>query len=142
MARRRIVIDTNVLVSGVRSRQGTSFRLLGLVGEDQFVTAVSVPLVVEYEKALMDPAHGLRYSTREIGTFLDYFCAVSERRKVHFLWRPYLHDVSDDMVLEAAVAGRCKYIVTFNIKDFSGVERFGIRAISPGEFLRLLGVRT
>ena len=55
-----------------------------------------------------------------------------------FLWRPYLRDPTDDMVLEAAVAGGCKYIVTFNTKDFAGVERFGIRALWPGDFLKIL----
>ena len=48
---------------------------------------------------------------------------------------PYM----DDMVLEAAVAGRCRYIVTFNVRDFVGVARFGIRALPPAEFLKLLG---
>ena len=47
-----------------------------------------------------------------------------------------MRDPTDDMVLEAAVAGGCKYIVTFNTKDFAGVERFGIRALWPGDFLK------
>jgi predicted nucleic acid-binding protein len=51
---------------------------------------------------------------------------------------PYT-DVTDDMVLEAAVAGQCKYIVTFNVRHFAGAERFGIRAVPPVEFLKVLG---
>jgi putative PIN family toxin of toxin-antitoxin system len=137
----RVVLDTNVLVSGLRSRRGASFALLALVGADRFTTVVSVPLVVEYEHALLDPAHGLPYGAGEIRRFLDYFCAVSNRREVHFLWRPSLPHPGDDMVLEAAVAGRCKHIVTFNIRDFAGVERFGIRALPPAEFLKILGVK-
>jgi putative PIN family toxin of toxin-antitoxin system len=135
---RRIVIDSSVVVSGLMSRRGASFRLLQLVGRKRFTTVVSVPLVVEYEKVVLDPEHDLPYTPGEIGRFLDYFCAVSDRRKVFFLWRPYLRVPTDDMVLEAAVAGGCKYIVTFNTKDFAGVERFGIRALWPGDFLKIL----
>ena len=89
MERRRVVVDSNVLVSGLRSRRGTAFRLLSLVGTGAFTTVVSVPLVAEYEKALRDRKHGLRYSAEQIGGFLDYVCAASDRRKVHFLWRPH-----------------------------------------------------
>jgi putative PIN family toxin of toxin-antitoxin system len=139
MIRVRAVLDTNVLVSGLRSRRGASFRLLNLVGTGRFTTVVSVPVVVEYEHALLDPMHGLPYGVGEIRRFIDYFCAVSDRRRVHFLWRPLLPDANDDMVLEAAVAGRCRHIVTFNVRDFAGTERFGIRALPPTEFLRILG---
>jgi predicted nucleic acid-binding protein len=135
----RAVLDSNVLVSGLRSRRGASFQLLHLVGTGRFTTVVSVPLVVEYEHALLDTAHGLPYGSGEIRRFIDYFCTVSERRMVHFLWRPLLPDVNDDMVLEAAVAGRCRHIVTFNVRDFTGTERFGIHALPPTEFLRKLG---
>jgi hypothetical protein len=41
--------------------------------------------------------------------------------------------------LEAAIAGGRKYIVTHDVKDFAGAERFGIRAVKPGEFLRMIG---
>lgn len=135
----RIVLDSNVLVSGLRSRRGASFPLLNLVGTGRFTTVVSVPLVVEYEHALLDPTHELPYGSGEIRRFIDYFCSVSERRTVHFLWRPLLPDANDDMVLEAAVAGRCRYIVTFNVRDFEGTERFGIHALPPTEFLQILG---
>ena len=132
-------MDSNVLVSGLRSKHGASFKLLALVGGEECTTVVSVPLVVEYEKALRGSRHALPYTLGEIGRFLDYFCAVSDRRKVHFLWRPCLPDVTDDMVLEAAVAGQCRYIVTFNVRDFVGVERFGVRALPPAELLKILG---
>jgi putative PIN family toxin of toxin-antitoxin system len=139
MTSMRIVLDSNVLVSGLRSRRGASFQLLKLVGTGRFATVVSVPLVVEYEHALLDPRHELPYGSGEIRKFIDFFCSVSERRKVHFLWRPLLPDANDDMVLEAGVAGRCRHIVTFNVRDFAGTERFGIHALPPTEFLQILG---
>jgi predicted nucleic acid-binding protein len=63
---------------------------------------------------------------------LDFHCTVATRHRIFFLWLPYLSDPSDDMLLELAVTARCDFIVTY-------IERFAIRAIEPGEFLRYIG---
>jgi len=135
-----IVIDTNILVSGLRSRRGMSYRLLTFLGGRLYRPVITVPLVVEYEKSLCDPKTEVPFSPVEIGKYLNYFCSVSDCRKVHFLWRPFLRDSNDDMVLEAAVSGRCECIVTFNIADFKGIDKFGIVAITPGDVLQEKGV--
>ncbi|MEM6520830.1 MAG: PIN domain-containing protein, partial [Cyanobacteria bacterium P01_C01_bin.70] len=49
----QIVIDTNVLVAGLRSRNGSAFRLLSLVDGERFNIHLSVPLVLEYEVVLL-----------------------------------------------------------------------------------------
>jgi hypothetical protein len=43
------------------------------------------------------------------------------------------------MILELAVAGRCDFIVTYNIRDFKGVGQFGIKILMPGQLIKLLG---
>ena len=138
MAVSRIVIDTNVLVSAVRSRQGASFRLLSLVGEQDFEITVSVPLVFEYEDALMRIVPGV-LAASDVQDLLDYLCEVADKRHVFYLWRPVLSDPRDDHVLEAAVAGGCDAIVTFDHRHFAGAERFGIRVMRPKEFLSETG---
>lgn len=57
---------------------------------------------------------------------------------MHFLWRPKLNDVRDDMVLEAAFNGQCQAIVTWNIRDFSAAAAIGIEVLSPNLFLKRL----
>ena len=54
------------------------------------------------------------------------------------LWRPWLKDPQDDMVLELAVASDCQYIITYNLKDFRNISSFGIKAITPADFLKEL----
>ena len=135
----QIVIDTNILVSGLRSRRGMSYRLLSFLGSRLYRPVVTVPLLVEYEKSLCAPKTEVPFSLVEIGRYLNYFCSVSDCRKVHFLWRPFLRDPNDDMVLEAAVSGRCEFIVTFNIQDFKGIDKFGIVAMTLGDFLKEKG---
>lgn len=103
MRRLRIIIDTNVMVSGLRSQLGASFRLLSLLKKDAFVFSLSVPLVVEYEKALRDPRVGIALSEQDIGRFIDSLCTLGAKRMIHFLWRPCLRDPKDDMVLEVGV---------------------------------------
>lgn len=138
--RSQIVLDTNVLIAGLRSRRGASFRLLSLIGAStRFEINLSVPLVLEYEDAVKRQSRALGLSHAEIDAVLDYLCAVARHRDVFFLWRPYLRDPKDDMVLELAVEAQCRNIITFNQRDFAGSLDFGIEAITPKQFLREIG---
>ena len=129
-----VVIDTNVLVAAARSNQGASHRLLSLIGpEAPFQITLSVPLALEYEMALKRRTD---LDDEAAEAIVDYLCQVADRREIYFLWRPFLKDPSDEMVLEVAVGGGVQCIVTHNLADFEGVqEQFGIRVITPGAFL-------
>ena len=135
----KIVIDTNVFISALRSSHGASYRLLRLVGKDRFTTYVSVPLVLEFESTAKRQSRSIGLLHSDIDDILDYLCMVSEHRRIFFLWRPFLKDPKDDMVLELAVVAEVEYIVTHNLEDFHEVEHFGIKAITPKEFLRKIG---
>lgn len=135
-----VVIDTNILVAGLRSRTGASFRLLSEIGNGRFHMNLSVPLVLEYEDVLLRPSSGVAIPPQAVADFLDYICAVGAHHEIFFLWRPYLKDPQDDMVLELAVKSGSERIVTFNGRDFAGSEKFGVCAVAPAEFLRSIGV--
>lgn len=135
----RIVLDTNVIVAALRSRRGASNRLLALIGTGRFTTVLSVPLVLEYEDALGRMGGALAYSPAELEEILDFVCGHSEHRSIYYLWRPFLGDAKDDHVLEVAVAGSCSRIVTFNVRDFQGVDRFGLKVQRPKELLQEIG---
>jgi putative PIN family toxin of toxin-antitoxin system len=134
------VLDTNVFVSALISRCGASHRLLKLIGSGLFDSHISVPLILEYEGAAKRRSGSeILLSEQEIDDIIDYICAEAEHHQIHFLWRPFLKDASDDMVLELAVGAGCEYIVTFNLDDFQGIEQFGIEAITPQKALELIG---
>ena len=136
----RVVIDTNVVVAGLRSRRGASFRLLSEVGKKRFEIALSVPLVLEYEDALHRHASVTKLNADDVDAFLDYFCSVAHLQKIFYLWRPLLPDPKDDLLLELAIAAGCQSIITFNRRDFSGADRFRVSVVEPGPFLSGLGV--
>lgn len=136
-----MVLDTNVLVAGLRSRRGASFRLLSEIGRGRFELVVSVPLVLEYEDVLGRQAGALHLDAAERAAVLDFLCLEARHQEVFFLWRPVLQDPADDMVLEVAVAAACERIVTFNLRHFAVAARFGIRALTPGAFWKELNQR-
>ena len=135
----QIVIDTNVIVAALRSRRGASHRLLRLIDSGKFEINISVPLVLEYEdagKRILDEI-GLR--EEDIEDVIDYICKVANHHKIYYLWRPFLRDPKDDMVLELAVSGSCEIIVTYNVKVFGGVEEFGLKVMTAVKFLEQIG---
>ena len=134
-----VVLDTNVLYSAMRSQTGASFKLLSLLGEDAYEISLSVPLVVEYEDALMRLVGSGRLRKIDIDAVLDFMCAKAHHQSIYFLWRPLLRDPKDDHVAEVAVAAGCTAIVTYNLKDFKSLEKFGLRVITPLALLNEIG---
>ena len=133
-----IVLDTNVIIAALRSKRGASYMLLSLVGTDQFEIHDSVALILEYEDVIQRHREGLGLSNEEVSIFIDTLCSMAHHHKIYFIWRPFLTDPNDELVLELAVSAQCEYIVTHNIKDFRGTEKFSIRAITPKEFLQII----
>jgi putative PIN family toxin of toxin-antitoxin system len=136
---KRIVIDTNVFVSSLRSARGASHELMMLAGKPGFEFALSVPLVIEYEDVAKRMSAEIGLTAQDVDDILDYLCSVARLQEIHFLWRPLLKDPRDDHVLELAVEADCEAIVTHNVKDFAGAERFGVRIVGPREYLRGIG---
>ncbi len=134
------MIDTNVFVSALQSSLGASYRLLRLAGQNKFEFCVSVPLILEYEEIGKRFLSNTLLTEEDLSAIIDYLCKVGRPTQVHFLWRPFLNDSNEDMVLEVSVAGGCDTIVTFNVKDFKKIEKtFGIKILTPKQFLSEIG---
>ena len=109
--------------------------------DEWFPIAVSVPLVMEYEEVLArQELHG--HSQEDARVLIDGLCRVAVRQPIFFLWHPFLRDGDDDMVLEVAVAADAEAIITHNVRDFAGIDAFGLAVLTPAEFLiRLRGIQ-
>lgn len=137
----RLVLDTNIILSARLSRHGASNALLRAAGRSEVAMLASVPLFVEYEAVLTRTQHlkAMELTARDVGEFLDALAGVVEPVDLHYLWRPQLNDVADEMVLETAINGRADGIVTFNLRDFGAAARFGLSVLTPGDAMRRLG---
>ncbi len=140
--RYHIVLDTNVILSALKSRYGASFLLLRRwLGHNEFAVHLSATLVLEYEEVLKRHKADFGWEETRIERFLVGLASRAIETPIYFRWRPFLRDADDDMVLEVAVAGGCQFLVTFNKRDFQGVEGFGLQVVTPGEFLKILDTR-
>jgi putative PIN family toxin of toxin-antitoxin system len=136
---RRVVLDTSVVVAGLRSRLGAANAVLRLIDNKRLVMLATPPLFLEYEEVLLRAeqrlVHGL--TAAEVGQFLAELAALVEPVDLHFRWRPQSPDSNDEMVLEAAINGRAGALVTYNVEDFrEPCRRFGLPVLTPAEVLR------
>ena len=132
-----IVVDTNVLVAGLRSRSGVSRKIIRAMLERRIEFGASPAMFLEYEAVLSRAgqlaAFGLTLD--EVREFLDGLALLVTPIGLSFLWRPQLNDPADEMVLEAAVNGMASALVTWNVRDFvPAAGKFGLRVITPGVF--------
>ena len=75
--------------------------------------------------------------------FLDGLAIVTTPIALSFLWRPHLHDATDEMVLTAAVNGMATDLVTWNGRDFKpAAHRFGLRVSPPDVFWKAFSKET
>src|ERR1017187_7660712 len=122
----RVVIDTNVLVSALRSRRGASFRLISLLGDPRWQPIVSVALVFEYEEVGKREAGRLGLAEWVVESIIDTFCRLGAQHAIRFRLRPILRDPNDEFLVELAAASQADFLVTHNLRDFRGSEVYGI----------------
>jgi putative PIN family toxin of toxin-antitoxin system len=134
-----IVLDTNVLVTALRSSRGASYHLLTLLEGSQFQVHISTTLIAEYEAVLKRGL--LTLSNSHIDDILDFLCARAKHHKIYYLWRPILKDPGDDFLLELAVKSQAR-IITWNINDFKRALPLGVLVQTPREFLDFLKGQT
>ena len=135
------MLDTDVIVAGMRSPTGASAELLRMARRGELTLLISVPLFIEYDAKCLEDEHlnaaGLKVS--DVQVFLDALTVIAKPVAIHFTWRPQLTDPTDEMVLETAISGQADALVTFNRRDFGKApEAFGIELLLPSAALRKL----
>ena len=139
----KIVLDTNVLVSALRSNGGPSFALVQAIRAGYIRMCCSPALFLEYEDVLKRAAQLAAFglTASDVDAILADLAGHILPVTTHYQWRPQLRDPSDEMVLEAAVNASAEAIVTYNLRDFAPAKNFGILVLNPEQTFRHFQLR-
>ncbi len=136
----QIVLDTNVLVAALRSKTGAANLLMQSLFRDQkWRLHVSTPLLFEYEAVLKRPEMRNFVSTTDVDDLIDAICSIASDNEIFYLWRFMVRDPKDAFVFELAIRASVDYLITFNSKDFPNAEKFGVKLVTPRDFLTIVG---
>jgi putative PIN family toxin of toxin-antitoxin system len=135
------VLDTNILVAALWSRDGASFQLLEWALTGSLPFAVTVALALEYEAVLSRPAmrNDSWASQQELDLILDaLFDRANRVMPIRTRLRPSLRDPDDEMILECAVQSGADAIITMNLRDFRVAKSmFRIEVLKPGDLVAM-----
>lgn len=134
-----IVVDTNVFV-GACLGVGASNAVIAACLQGHHMPLMGTALLAEYEDVLGREAlfAECRLTRAERDELLDIFLSVCQWTRIYYGWRPNLPDEADNHLVELAVAGAARAIVTRNLRDVSRMElKFpSLSVISPEAFLQ------
>lgn len=128
----RIVLDTNVLVSGLLQPFGPSGQIVRLVASGDLVLYHDPRILAEYEDVLLREKFG--FDPERVDTLLEQIRAGG----LPVAARPLavrLPDPDDEPFLEVALAGGAQFLVTGNIKHYPPEASGGVAVIAPRPFL-------
>jgi putative PIN family toxin of toxin-antitoxin system len=120
----KIVVDTNVLVSALISPKGASREVVRRCLLKVYQPLIGTNLFCEYEALINRPEilQKCPLTQDEILMLMQAFVSVSQWTSIYYLWRPNLKDEADNHLIELAVAGNAKFVVTYNIRDLQDTE--------------------
>jgi putative PIN family toxin of toxin-antitoxin system len=128
----KIVLDTNVLVSGLLTPFGANGEIVRLVSAGALIVQYDSRILLEYQNVLSRPK--FQFDIQNVNTFLAF---IKQNGQVVF-GTPLikrLADLDDEPFLEIAIAGRAACLITENKKHFPKESRQNIRIFSPSEFI-------
>jgi len=130
-----VVINTNVFVAGLRSGGGASRQVLRCALEGTYLPLFSNALWLEYEDVLGRPIWTEETSTEDRLEVLAALAAAGRWVKIYYGWRPNLRDAGDDYLVELAVAGGARAVISHNVRDLRRGELLwpGLMVLTPSE---------
>lgn len=130
----KIVLDTNVLVSGLLSPYNPPGQIVRLVSSGLVQLCYDVRVLSEYKSVLRRPKFGFRETS--VLLLLDQIKAGGYLVNTQPVARS-LPDPSDEAFLECCLAGKIHYLVTGNLKHFPRERCRGIKVLSPADFIKV-----
>jgi putative PIN family toxin of toxin-antitoxin system len=130
----KVVLDTNVLVSGVLQPFGPSGQILRLVASGELVLCYDPRILAEYQEVLLRDKFG--FDPVRVDALLEQIRAGGIPVAAPPL-PSRLPDPDDEPFLEIALVGGARCLVTGNLKHYPARGRHGIEVLSPRSFIEL-----
>lgn len=132
----RIVVDTNVLVSGIFWR-GSPRKVLEFWGKATIDILVSESILTEYVRVIekLSTQRGRPEMAERWSSFITENAIIVDAPSVSTAVR----DPDDNKFIDCAVAGRARYLVSGDKDLLDLKEAFGIPIVSPFKFLKKIG---
>jgi uncharacterized protein len=127
----KVVLDTNVLVSGFLTRTGNCAVILNLILDGRITTCLDCRIIEEYRRVCADPR--LHLDQQTVHTVLDLLISTAEHI-TPFPWKKQLPDTDDMPFLETAMTAEA-VLITGNMKHFPAHSCGSVTVMSPSEYL-------
>jgi putative PIN family toxin of toxin-antitoxin system len=134
----RVVLDTTVLISAIRSRNGAAARLIQMAIQRQFALLMDVSLSLEYREVALRSEHATisHFTEDEILRLISILENLAMPVKITEPHRPLCVDPGDDHILELAINGKADVIVTANLRHLQEPAlKHNIQAMDARTFL-------
>lgn len=129
----KVVLDTNVLVSGLLNPDGKPGRVVDLFLAGEITLLIDDRILAEYRAVLQRPKFG--FDAGDVADVLGAIQAESLRVAAAPL-ELSLPDESDLPFLEVALAGDADVLVTGNVRHFKVPRETPLAIESPSDFVR------
>lgn len=130
----KVVLDTNVVVSGLISPFGAPGEIVRMVASGALELCYDARVLSEYRSVLL--RQKFSFDQAHVGDLLDQIEACGHVTTGKLLTKR-LSDPDDEPFLEIALGGEAHYLVTGNLKHYPAEKRQGMRVVSPTEFLEI-----
>jgi putative PIN family toxin of toxin-antitoxin system len=138
----RVVIDTNVLISGIIQSKGYPYKIVKLWEKDELILITSFVMINEAEKVLNYPRIKKNYKLNDeeikqtILNLSRYSILINNLPSLNVI----KDDPDDNAILSTAVEGKADYIISGDshllvLKDYKG-----IKIITPKKFCEIVGL--
>jgi putative PIN family toxin of toxin-antitoxin system len=136
----KIVVDTSIFVSALIGPSGPSREVIRQCLQAKYLPLMGLNLFCEYESVISRESVLTQcpLSNDEISKLLQAFLSVCEWGNVYYLWRPNLRDEADNHLVELAIAGNARFLVTNNLRDFRNTQLLfpNLLITNPQDLLR------
>ncbi len=133
--RNRVVLDTNIVVSGLLNPTGTPSRILHFLVTGLYELLLTEEIYLEYSETLERfPKIAKNVRRGLLLKIKSYAAFVRSMKKIHVI----KSDPADNKFLECALAGKAKYIVSGD-SHLLDIRKFrGILILTASEYLKIL----